>query len=191
MASIIIVGDGPGGLSAALFLAKNGHDVTVYGQDQTPMHHAQVHNYLGLPDISGSDFQRIARQHATAHGATLVDGQVTSLEIEAGTVTAHTDADAPTTADYLILAGGKASQPLARGLGLAVEDGRVAVDAEYRTQIDRVYVIGRLARPERSQAIISAGAGAVAALDILSRETGAEVHDWDTPPQRDHDHPDV
>jgi thioredoxin reductase (NADPH) len=155
------------------------------------MHHAQVHNYLGLPDISGSDFQRIARQHATAHGATLVDGQVTSLEIEAGTVTAHTDADAPTTADYLILAGGKASQPLARGLGLAVEDGRVAVDAEYRTQIDRVYVIGRLARPERSQAIISAGAGAVAALDILSRETGAEVHDWDTPPQRDHDHPDV
>ena len=29
MARIIIVGDGPGGLSAALFLAKAGQDVTV------------------------------------------------------------------------------------------------------------------------------------------------------------------
>lgn len=29
MAKVIIVGDGPGGLAAALFLAKNGQDVTV------------------------------------------------------------------------------------------------------------------------------------------------------------------
>ncbi len=33
MASVAIVGDGPGGLSAALFLAKNGHEATVYGTD--------------------------------------------------------------------------------------------------------------------------------------------------------------
>jgi thioredoxin reductase (NADPH) len=38
-----------------------------------------------------------------------------------------------------------------------------------------------VARPDRSQAIISAGAGAVAALDILSREAGRDVHDWDSP----------
>jgi thioredoxin reductase len=46
-----------------------------------------------------------------------------------------------------------------------------------------VYVVGRLARPNRSQAIISAGAGAAAALDILSREAGEDVHDWDSPPK--------
>jgi thioredoxin reductase (NADPH) len=67
MTRTVVVGDGPGGLSAALFLAKNGHTVTVYGQDQTPMHHAHLRNYLGLPDISGSDFQAVAREHATAH----------------------------------------------------------------------------------------------------------------------------
>jgi thioredoxin reductase (NADPH) len=38
-------------------------------------------------------------------------------------------------------------------------------------------------RPKRSQAIISAGAGAVAALDILAREEGKDIQDWDTPPK--------
>lgn len=189
MVSVLIVGDGPGALSAALYLAKAGHTVTVFGQDRTPMHHAELHNYLGLPVISGSDFQRVARDHATAHGATIVDANVTEVRRDEGTVTVVPDEGAPTTGDYLVLAGGKGSQPLARGLGLAVEDGRVEVDAEYRTRLDRVYAIGRLVRPERSQAIISAGAGAIAALDILSREAGTDVHDWDTPPEHDHDNP--
>jgi thioredoxin reductase (NADPH) len=37
--------------------------------------------------------------------------------------------------------------------------------------------------------MISAGAGATAAIDILSREAGREVHDWDNEPEHDHDHP--
>ncbi len=45
-----------------------------------------------------------------------------------------------------------------------------------------MYVIGRSARPERSQAIISAGDGA-AALDILSAVEGADVQDWGSPPK--------
>ena len=53
-------------------------------------------------------------------------------------------------------------------------------------RLDRAYAIGRLVRPERSQAIISACAGATAALEILSREAGTDVHDWDTPPEHDH-----
>jgi flavin-dependent dehydrogenase len=38
MARIIVVGDGPAGLAAALFLSRNGQDVVVYAQDQTAMH---------------------------------------------------------------------------------------------------------------------------------------------------------
>lgn len=191
MTRISIIGDGPGGLSAALYLAKAGHTVTVFGQDETPMHHAQLYNYLGIPAISGRDFQRSARRHVANHGAAIDDVQVTGIDLDGDAFTVRTDARAEVTADYLILAGGKASQRLATDLGLPVDSGRVTVDAEFRTRMDRVYAIGRLVRPERSQAIISAGAGATAALDILSREAGTDVHDWDTPPEHDHDHPNL
>ena len=59
----------------------------------------------------------------------------------------------------------------------------IAADRNARTSVDRVYVVGRSARPGRSQAIISAGDGAAAAIDILSRERGEDVLDWDEPPK--------
>ncbi len=84
--------------------------------------------------------------------------------------------------DYLILSEGK-SPVLARSLGLAEgEGGSILVNSEGLTSHPRVYVIGRSARPQRSQAIISAGDGAKAALDVLAREAGSDVQDWDTPP---------
>ena len=45
MATIAIIGDGPGRLSAALFIARAGHEVTVYGADETVMHYAFLNNY--------------------------------------------------------------------------------------------------------------------------------------------------
>ena len=181
MASVVIVGDGPGGLSAALFLAKNGIDVTVFGQDATAMHYAFLYNYLGVPATSGSDFQEIARRQAAAAGAVLRDEKVESISIDHGGFEV-TSESRTVEADYVILSEGKSPQ-LAIALGVEVDGGRVVTDAEGRSSVDRVYVVGRSARPQRSQAIISAGAGAVAAVDILSREAGDDVQDWDSPPR--------
>lgn len=181
MAIVNIVGDGPGGLSAALFLAKNGHEVTVYGQDKTAMHYAYLHNYLGIPEIGGSDFQEIARGQVAGFGARLVDEEVTAVAAGDGFTVTTGSGDAKS--EYLVLTEGKNPQ-LARSLGIAEDDtGAIVVDANYMSSVDRLYVVGRAVRPSRSQAIISAGAGAVAALDILAREGGADVQDWDTPPK--------
>jgi thioredoxin reductase (NADPH) len=182
MARIAIVGDGPAGLSAALFLAKNHHDAVVYGTDETPMHYAHLYNYLGVEDIGGTAFQELARRQVANQGAHLRADEVEAVAVD-GDGFVVTTAAGTDQADYVVLAGGKAAQSLAASLGAEKDGGHVPVDAEYRTGVDRVYAVGRVARPERSQAIISAGAGAVAALDILSREAGKDVQDWDSPPE--------
>ncbi|MEX0699235.1 MAG: FAD-dependent oxidoreductase [Acidimicrobiia bacterium] len=183
MARVIVVGDGPGGLSAALFLAKNGHEVTVFGLDQTAVNFARLLNYLGIPDIDGPSFQRIARRQVVSHGATLVVQKVESVTVSDDKVSATTDPAEEHEADYLILSEGK-NPVLARSLGLAQTDtGAIDVDRDYRSSHARVYVIGRSARPTRSQVVISAGAGATAAVDILAREAGQDIQDWDTPPK--------
>jgi thioredoxin reductase len=86
------------------------------------------------------------------------------------------------SSDFLILSEGK-SPRLAQQLGLTFDPNQgLAVDANGKTTIDGVYAIGRLARPTRCQAIISAGDGAKAAIDILSRIKGEPFQDWDEPP---------
>ena len=181
MAQTVIVGDGPAGLSAALLLAKNGHDTVVYGQDDTLMHHAELHNYLGAPGVVGSQFQATARRQVSDAGARLVDAEVTAIEVaDDGGFTVRTEHES-ISADHVILAGGRAAASLAATLGAAENDGAVSTDGDAATSVDRLYAAGHLVRPERSQAIISAGDGAKAALDILSREAGRDIHDWDSP----------
>jgi thioredoxin reductase (NADPH) len=183
MGSTAVIGDGPAGLSAALFLAKNDHDVTVYGRDESAMHYALVRNYLGIEEIAGTDFQRRAREQARGHGAELVDDHVTGVRAEGGRFVVATEGGRQDTVDHVVLAAAKKGSALAEALGAASSGGGIDVDTEYRTSVDGVYAVGRLARPNRSQAIISAGAGAVAALDILSGEAGEDVTDWDSPPK--------
>ncbi len=180
MASIGIIGDGPGGLSAALFLAKNGHQATVYGQDKTAMNFAHLYNYLGIPEIKGTEFQKVAREQVLSFGAIIVNQEVTAVSTSDGFTVSTASAEA--TFDYLILTEGK-NPVVAKSLSLEVDEGgAIEVDRDSRSSMDRVYVVGRSARPERSQAIISAGAGAAAALDILAAEAGKNVTDWDSPP---------
>ncbi len=40
------------------------------------MHWAMLNNYLGIPQVHGSDFQKTARAQVEAFGAELLDGRV-------------------------------------------------------------------------------------------------------------------
>ena len=80
MPDVIVVGDGPGGLSAALFLAKNEMSVTVFGKDETLMHKALLYNYLGIPKMPGPEFPQVAREQVTRVGGVIADVEVRSVE---------------------------------------------------------------------------------------------------------------
>ncbi|MBK6517289.1 MAG: NAD(P)/FAD-dependent oxidoreductase [Polyangiaceae bacterium] len=183
MPDVLVIGDGPGGLSAALFLAKNKLEVVVLGEDKTAMHWALLKNYLGVPEMLGSDFQKVARGQATAVGATLRAAHVDAVARDGEKFKVTLAGGESLSAKYLILSEGKAPQ-LSKQLGLQFDEGNgIATDRNARSSLEGVYVVGRSARPGRSQAIISAGDGAAAAIDILSREHGKSFIDWDEPPK--------
>lgn len=183
MAHAIIIGDGPAGLSAALFLAKNGVRTTIFGQGKTNMNHALLHNYLGIRDMLGTDFMILARHQVAHFGAHLKMKAVTEIEQAEGGFQVKTDDGEAHPADFVILAEGKAAK-LATALGLEKNDAGIVVDRDGRTAIPGLYVVGRATRRTRSQAIISAGEGASAALDILSQVHGKEFNDFDEPPKQ-------
>jgi thioredoxin reductase (NADPH) len=184
MPDVIVIGDGPGGLSAALFLAKNKLDVVVFGEDKTAMNYALLRNYLGIREITGTELQRVAREQVSAFGVALRDAHVEAIAAAGKHKFAVTLAGGEQlAAKYLVLSEGK-SPRLAKQLGLVFEEKTgIATDRNAKSSLDGVYVVGRSARPGRSQAIISAGDGAAAAIDILSREQEADVVDWDEPPK--------
>ena len=148
MTSAIVIGDGPAGLSAALFLAKNGVETTVFGQDNTAMHWAELHNYLGIPKIGGTEFQEVARGQVQAMGAALRADEVSSVEAVDGGFRVATAGGGQQDASFVVIAEGKSAK-LAKAMGLAMNDDGVEVDREFRTAVDGLYVVGRATRVGR------------------------------------------
>jgi thioredoxin reductase (NADPH) len=181
MVSVVIVGDGPTGMGAALLLAKNGAQVHVVGEDKTPLHQALLRNVLGIEEARGDDYAHLARRQCERFGASFVQARADSVtrkgkswEVQAGDRVLH--------GDHLVLATGK-DGGLADSLGLTRSDVGVEADLRGRTSLEGVWAGGRLVRGHAVQVAISIGDGAAIALDILAVEKGKPFHDWDTLPK--------
>lgn len=181
MSDVIIVGGGPAGLSAALFAQKNGLETSVYDTDGTWMHKAHLFNYPGIQSIDGSTYLTTLREQVDDFGVERNQGvEVTALESTDDGFVVTTD-EGEASAPYLVLATG-ANRDLAEELGCAfTDDDTVDVDVTMETSRENAYATGAMVRAEEWQAVISAGDGAAAALNILSKEKGERYHDFDVP----------
>ena len=177
---VAVIGGGAAGLSAALFTAKNGLETVVYDTDDTWLHKAHLFNYLGIESIDGTAFVERAREQVEGFGVEHVHDAVTAVRsVDDGFVVET--AAGENRARYVVLATG-ANRGLAEDLGCDFTDEDVVdVSVSMETTIPGVYATGAMVRAEEWQAIISAGDGAAAALNILSAEKGEHFHDFDTP----------
>ncbi|MFB6114511.1 MAG: NAD(P)/FAD-dependent oxidoreductase [Halodesulfurarchaeum sp.] len=181
MSDVLVVGGGPAGLSAALFAQKNGLETTVFDTDETWMHKAHLFNYLGIESIDGSAFMDQSREQVESFGTDIhLDEEVTGVEETRDGFVVETETG-EYEAPYVVLATG-ADRELASDLGCAfTEEGVVDVGVSMETSVEDAYATGAMVRVEEWQAVIAAGDGAAAALNILSKEKGEKFHDFDTP----------
>ena len=81
MYDILIVGGGPAGLSAAVAAQSRGKRCLVISNpwERNPLSKApQIHNYLGMPGVTGREMMERFRRHALDLGAELRVGRVLS-----------------------------------------------------------------------------------------------------------------
>ncbi|NHX36108.1 MULTISPECIES: NAD(P)/FAD-dependent oxidoreductase [Halolamina] len=181
MTDVIVVGGGPAGLSAALFTQKNGLETTVFDTDGTWMHKAHLFNYPGVGSQDGSAFIDTLRKQVDSFGVERKQGEEVTAVAESGDGFSVTTEEAEHEASYVVLATG-ANRDLAEGLGCELTDeGVVDADVTMETSVADAYATGAMVRAEEWQAVISAGDGAAAALNILSKEKGEHYHDFDVP----------
>ena len=180
-ADVIVIGGGPAGLSAALFTAKNGLDTVVFDTDDTWLHYAHLFNYLGIESIDGEAFLEAARDQVDGFGADRRQGEAVTDVESTDDGFAVTTEEGTYEASYLVLATGD-DTALAEALGCAIsEAGTVEVDVTMETSVENAYATGAMVREEEYQAVISAGDGGAAALNVLTKEKGEHFHDFDTP----------
>lgn len=147
MKDCVIVGGGPAGLTAALYLGRFLRSVTVFdaGEGRARMI-PKTHNMAPFPDgISGRDILDRMRSHAEKYGAAIETGTVRAVERQGDVFRVTTDGQVETTRNLILATGVFNHRPpvsiedhdrgLARGLirycpvcdAYEIRDQRVAV----------------------------------------------------------------
>ncbi len=83
-ADCAIVGGGPAGLSAAIYLGRLRRSSIVFDDRAGRSLWSQVNrNYLGFPDgIEAAELRRLGREHAARYDTAFVDGSIQEIECE-------------------------------------------------------------------------------------------------------------
>ena len=116
MKDLVIIGAGPAGLSAALYSARAGLNLTVLESNFMAggqvLNTYEVDNYLGLPDSNGFDMGMKFKEHVEKHGVEILSSAVERIiKTEEGFKLETSDGDV--LCKSVILATGAVNRKLA------------------------------------------------------------------------------
>ncbi len=143
MADVLIIGGGPAGLSAAIYVQRSGKQaivleaVTVGGQIiNTP----EIANYPGIKEISGFDFSMGLYEQATALGAEVTYEKAVGIqEKQEGGFAVKTESGKEFEAKAVIIATGAKN----RQLGLEREGALIGRGVSYCATCDGAFFKGK------------------------------------------------
>ncbi|MNJ48465.1 Thioredoxin reductase [compost metagenome] len=180
-----MIGAGPAGASAALFLAKAGKETLVLDSNTSMTKRAWIDNHYGVNGISGPDLLEVGREQAEKFGAKFITEKVTAIDTNGGSkVTVKTDSGRSFEASHIILATGALTE-LANSIGLELREGTepriktvIKTDGAGRTSNARIWAAGTVAGVS-VHTIITAGDGAKVAIELISELNGERYVDHD------------
>ncbi len=180
---VVVVGAGPAGLSAAVFLARAGFDTLVVEDGESILRrNAHLENYLGFPaGVNSRLLLEMALEQLERSGGEHVERTVDGVEeVEEGFLVSADEGDV--SAEYLVLACW-ADASLFDDLDVDLRDAgsKTYLDSDDgRTGVDGLYVAGRIAG-QPHQTVVNAGHGAEAALSLIHDSDTPFYHDWVAP----------
>ncbi len=143
----LIVGGGPAGLTAAIYLARYRRKVVLFDNGESRVALIpESHNYPGFPHgISGPDFLRTLRQQAETYDIITISTRITALQREDVGFVAMFDGH-QVKARFVLLATGIVDEsPKLPGLKEAVSDGSIRycpICDGYEATDQRIGVLG-------------------------------------------------
>jgi thioredoxin reductase (NADPH) len=181
---VAVIGAGPAGASAAIFIARAGKRVVMFDSGQSVTRRAMIYNHYAAPAIEGPKMVEIGKQQARDAGAEVVEAKVTDVQKTTEGFTLTTEDGATYGARFVLFATGLWTD-LAEKIGLKTKPATepriktvIEVDQDGRTNVPGIWAAGTVAGVS-VHTIITAGDGARVAINLLSEMNGERYVDHD------------